>query len=366
MTHKNVRIAVIHNEPTVETSQGRRYFYEVDAENQWSLFNGVKGGSEYIVDLSEVGVIEERIDVCHALEEIGYETIIFNVDENIKGLIDFLSREKPDLIFNLCESLGSNSLHEMHVCSIFEILGIPYTGSSPFTLGLCLNKVRTKEVLSYHGIPTPRFCELKGLMNYANKGKLSLPVIVKPALQDASVGIDNGSVVHDWKTVQERAEKLLQEHKHPVIVEEFIQGQEINVAIIGNDPPEVLPLSEIDFSGLPEGIPRIVSYKAKWLRGSLEFKHTVPKCPAIIPVEAEKQIKELALKVFRLLCCRDYARVDVRLNSNLQPFVIEVNPNPDLCDDAGFARSGKAAGMDYHELVRRIVDIALARTTRTN
>ncbi len=361
MADKKIRIAIVHNEPTVDTPQGRRYLYEVDAEKHLALSLGANQHDGFLVDLSEVGVIEERTDVCSALEEIGYETVIFNVDQNIDRLTQFLSSEKPDLVFNLCESLGDTSVHEMHVCSLYELLGVPYTGSSPITLGLCLNKVRTKEILSYNGIPTPRFLQYSDPPTKQNGLGLSFPLILKPAFEDASIGIDVGSVVSDWEAMKNRIEHIIEEYKQPALVEEFIQGREINAAIIGNDRLEVLPLSEIDFSTLPEGIPHILSYNAKWMKGTIEYQHTVATCPAPLPKSIENAVRNLALRTYRIMGCRDYARVDIRLDRESRPFVIEVNSNPDLCDDAGFARSARMAGMDYHALIKRIVLIALLR-----
>ncbi|MEX0602784.1 MAG: ATP-grasp domain-containing protein, partial [Bacteroidota bacterium] len=154
---------------------------------------------------------------------------------------------------------------------------------------------------------------------------------------------------------------VFQTYDQPALVEEYIEGRELNVAIIGNKRPIILPISEIDFSGLPANYPRIVTYNAKWMQGTHEYVGTVGVCPAPIPAELERKIREIALKAYRVMGVRDYARVDIRLDKESQPFVLEVNPNPDISDDAGFARSAREYGMSFEETITRIVEYALER-----
>jgi D-alanine-D-alanine ligase len=155
---------------------------------------------------------------------------------------------------------------------------------------------------------------------------------------------------------------VFQDHDQPALVEEFIEGRELNIAILGNRRPIILPISEIDFSGLPPSYPRIVTYSAKWIEGSDEYKGTVGVCPAPVCAETERQAKEIALKVYRAMGCRDYARVDMRLDKNNNLYVIEVNPNPDISDDAGFASSARAYGFTFEGIISKIVEYALERT----
>jgi len=274
-----------------------------------------------------------------------------------------LKTEKPDLIFNLVESLGDESIHEMHVAGIYEVLGIPYTGSSPITLGTCLNKARAKEILSYNGIPTSKFmiCRNVGSVN-ADDFPLSFPLIVKPACEDASVGIDNNSIVDSLTALKKRVRYIFQRYDQPALIEEYIEGRELNVAIIGNSKPLVLPISEIDFSGLPPEYPKIVTYDAKWMNGSIEYEGTKGVCPADLPSAVETRVKELALQAYQLMGCRDYARVDFRLSKNNKPYVLEVNPNPDISDDAGFIRSTGTYGLTFNEAIGKIVEFALKRS----
>lgn len=357
MDRQNVKIAVVYND-TAGDGQS------LVASTSMCL-QGSNALSQTIIDLSEVGVLESRLQIENALRRKGYQTVSFNINGSIKRLLEFLDDEKPSLIFNLCESLLGQSIHEMHVAGLYELLNIPYTGNPPITLGTCLNKVRTKEILSHYGIRTARYQIFSNVESMSSSlVTLNYPVIVKPLHEDASAGIDNDSLAYTYEKLRLRIEKVINEFKQPALVEEYIDGREINVALLGNSPPRVLPLSEIDFSGLPEGYPRIVTYNAKWLEGTVEYKGTVGKCPAELPLDVENEIIAIAQKVYRILELRDYARIDMRVDDNGHPFVIEVNPNPDISVDAGFIRSAKAAGMTYDDVMEAIVENALARTKR--
>lgn len=361
---KRVHVAVVFNEPTVETEEGRKYISENGKlEAMVSHARVVQELPKSWVDLSEVGVLEEREKVERILQHAGYRTSLFNVDGDIKRLIAFLEEKQPDLIFNLCESVGNESIHEMHAAGIYELLGFPYTGASAFTLGTCLNKVRTKEILSYHKLPTPRFALYKSIaeVNFDDL-ELNFPLIVKPSQEDASVGIENASVVENIASLRKRIRHILQNYDQPALVEEYIEGRELNIAIIGNKRPIILPISEIDFTGLPDNYPRIVTYNAKWVEGTEEYVGTNGVCPADLPTDVERKAKEIALKAYRVMNLRDYGRIDMRLDKKNQLYVLEVNPNPDISDSAGFARSARAYGFSPEEAISRIVDYALERT----
>lgn len=360
---KKTHVAVVFNEPTVSTEAGRRFMSELDKiggiGSREQMLAAVPAGS---VDLSEVGVLEERRQVAESLQRSGYKTSLFNMNGDLRRLLDFLEEQQPDVIFNLCESIGSESVHEMHVAGIYELMGIPYTGAGAFALGTCLNKARTKEILAYHSIPTPRFAVIKNLNDLNNADfDLAFPLIVKPSREDASVGIDTASVVDSIAALRKRVRTVFQNFDQPAIVEEYINGRELNVAVIGNKRPIVMPVSEIDFSGLPAGYPKIVTYNAKWMEGTDEYAGTVGKCPAPLDPDTERTVKELALRSYRVMGCRDYARVDLRLDAKGKPFVLEVNPNPDISDDAGFARSSRVYGLSFDQMIARIVEYALER-----
>ena len=362
-TNKKIHVAVIFNEPTIQTSEGRKFISEVGVlETSLSQHKQQTSNQESLIDMSEVGVLEEREDVQLALQSLGYQTSLFNVSNDISKLIEFLSEEKPDLIFNLVEGLGEKAIHEMHVAGIYELFEIPYTGSSPLTFGSCLNKVRTKEILSYHNIPTPKFRFYKNILQLTEHNfDLQFPLIVKPSREDASIGIENSSIVKNFSELKQRVMFIFEEYEQPAIVEEYIEGRELNVAIIGNKNLQVLPISEIDFSTLPDDYPKIVTYNAKWMKGTPEYEGTKGKCPAELSSEVEHRVKEIALQAFQIMECRDYARVDIRLTSDNKPFVLEVNPNPDICDDAGFMRSATTYGFTYNDVIGKIVEFAIER-----
>ena len=361
---KKIHVAIVFNEPTVETSSGRKFISEMGKiEAGVTRSQVIAGNQPLAVDLSEVGVLEERAHVSEALVKTGYKTSLFNMNSDVKRLIQFIEEKDPDLIFNLCESVGDESTHEMFVAGLYELLGVPYTGASAFSLGMCQNKVRTKQVLSFHKIRVPKFALYKNTNEVIeDQFDLKFPVIVKPSLEDASVGIDNGSVVDNFAALKKRVRFIFQNFDQPALVDEYIEGRELNVALIGNRRPIILPISEIDFSGLPSDLPRIVTYAAKWMEGTDEYKGTVGVCPAQLPADVEKQAKEIALLAYRVMGCRDYARVDMRLDKNNNLYVIEVNPNPDISDDAGFARSCRAYGFSFDEIINKIVEYALERT----
>ncbi|HLF19944.1 MAG TPA: ATP-grasp domain-containing protein, partial [Bacteroidota bacterium] len=325
---KKIHVAVVFNEPTLETEQGRKYISESGKlEAGATHAQVVSSVPSSAVDMSEVGVLEEREHVEEALKKAGFRTSLFNVNGHIKRLIQFLEDKDPDVVFNLCESVGNNSIHEMHVAGVFELLEVPYTGASSIALGTCLNKVRTKEILNHHKLPTPKFAVFKNANEItADNMDLGFPLIVKPSREDASVGIENASVVENEAALKKRVRHIFQNFDQPALVEEFIEGKETNVAILGNRRPIVLPISEIDFSKMPAGYPKIVTYNAKWMKGTDEYAGTKGVCPADLPADVEKKVKELALKAYRLMGLRDYGRVDIRLTRNNSPYILEVNP----------------------------------------
>lgn len=356
---KKLHVAVIFNEPAANLVNSRKFITENGTLQDGRKFLG--SGQEMMSDLSEVGVLEEKEDVARAIQALGYRCTIFNVDSDILKLVQFLKEEQPDLIYNLCESIGNVSIHEMHAVGIYELMGIPYTGSDPLTLGTALTKVRVKEILSYHGLPTPRFQIFKSAGKMALDEHLRLPLIVKPSREDASIGIETASVVSSPNELKKRVRYVIEQFDQPALVEEYIDGRELNVAILGNRKPIVFPISEIDMSTLPKQYHRIITYNAKWMKGTEEYEHTRGICPALLPPALEAAIKEMALLAYSILGCRDYARIDFRLSKDHQPTILEVNPNPDISDEAGFARSAKAYGYSFEQLIGKIVECALER-----
>jgi D-alanine-D-alanine ligase len=357
-------IAIVFNELIIEPEEARKF--AVEAGKAMALASSSASNTSVIgnvIDLSEMGVIEEREKMQEALQQKGYRTSLFNINGDIKKLIKFLEETRIDLIFNLCESLRGQAINEMHVAGVFELMNIPYTGAAPLALGTCLNKVRTKVILDAHGISTARHALYKRAEEInLDDLRLSFPMIVKPSREDASVGIENSSVVHDIESLRQRVAFIVTTYNQPALVEEYIEGRELNVAIIGNERPMVLPISEIDFSKLPPEYPKIVTYNAKWVEGTAEYIGTVGTCPAKLTPEMEERVRDIARQAYKLMEIRDYARVDIRLDASNTPYVLEVNPNPDISRDTGFARSAHAAGMTFEDMLANIIETALERT----
>lgn len=361
---RKLRIAVLYNEPVVGTEAGRKYISENGQLHEGLPEGAAKPKAEKLpigLDMSEIGVVEAMDDIREALEYLGYKPVVFNVDSRVDRLIDFMKDEKPDLIFNLVECIGNEAILEMNVACMYELFNIPYTGAGPLALGTALNKPRVKEILTYHNIKTPLFQVFKMAEKVALREGMEFPLIVKPAREDASVGISDKSVVYNMNELRRQVRYIWGEFEQPALVEQYIDGRELNVAIIGNRKPVALPISEIDFSGLHEGMHKIVSYAAKWLNGTVEYEGTKGVCPAPLSPVVEAQVKEIALQCWELIGCRDYARVDFRLTADGTPYVLEVNPNPDISDNAGFARSARAAGYSFPQIIGKIVESALER-----
>jgi D-alanine-D-alanine ligase len=314
--------------------------------------------------LAERGVIHAAEAIQAALASANEEVIAVPIASRLRSVIKrFDAREV--VIFNLCEGLRNQSHLEPYVAGTFEKLGYRYTGSDRRAIAMCLNKARTKVILRAHGIPTAPFRVFKppprgSTKPFPSLSPLRFPLIVKPVAEDASLGIYSDSVVFSPEKLRQKVEHIWQCYHEPALVEEFIAGREFNVAIWGNSPPEALPLSEINYRSIRDPLQRICSYEAKWVEDSEEFRRTVPVCPAKVSDWLRTRIENTALQTYRLLDCRDYARVDIRVHHSV-PYVLEVNPNPDLSPEAGFARAAAAAGYSYAEMSRRILQFALER-----
>jgi D-alanine-D-alanine ligase len=313
------------------------------------------------LNLSIIEVKNEIEFVENSLRKAGFKVNVLPV-YNARRFINDILNLKTDLIYNFCEMVELESQEEVFAAGLFELVKVPYTGASPMTLGLCLDKAKTKIILSHYGIPTAKFDLFNESIDGCKKINLRFPVIVKPVREDASTGINEKSVVYDRKELEERVEYIIKMFKQPALVEEFIDGREVNVAILGNNPPVVLPISEIDFSHLPSHLPKILSYEAKWIPNTDYYEKTIPICPAPLEPELERKIKDIALSCYKIMGCRDYARVDMRIDKEGNPYVLEVNPNPDLSRNAGFMRSASVYGLTPEETIVKIAEIAIERS----
>jgi len=307
-------------------------------------------------------MIREEVDaVEESLRAIGFRPYVFLVEGFSRDLIQILLDISPKFVFNLCEEIDGNCELEMCVAGLLELMGIPYTGSKPLALGLALNKFHVKQILRSAGIPTPRGClRSPGQKSPMPRG-MRFPMIVKPSREDASLGINSHSVCRTAAQLEKQVLYIQNVYCQEALVEEYLEGREFNVSIMGQKNPEVLAISEIDFSGMPEGEPRIVSYHAKWDEENPLFSATIPICPAHLSKRLENRIRDIAVRSYRCIGCRDYARIDMRTDSRGGIYVLEVNPNPDISPKAGFARAARTAGYSYSEMIRRISEAAVER-----
>lgn len=302
-----------------------------------------------------------------ALRAAGHETARAAVAGDIEPLIATLRREAPDLVFNMAESFGGKSALESNVAALLNLLGLRYTGSSPSGLMLAGDKALTKVVLSFHGIKTPQFATIyRGALEWA--GDIRFPVIVKPPQEDASLGITSKSVVHDLKGLMEAMDGLQKEFQQPSLVEQYIEGREFYVGVLGNENATALPVIELDFSKFPADKPRIASWQAKWgddgAGSGAEFAGTESIFPSNVDAALLERMQRVALDAFTALRLRDYARIDLRVTPEGEIFVIEVNPNCYLERQSEFARAAERSGLPYEALVDRLVELASARYAR--
>jgi D-alanine-D-alanine ligase len=309
--------------------------------------------------IAEQGVISCAQAVAAALIKAGYRTVPLPVKQKIeRALRPYAPTDYA--VFNLGEGLGGRLFEEARVAFVLEALGYCFTGSDGLTLALGANKARAKAILTAVGIPTPP-ARLFRHPDEVPTDSLPGPLIVKPVAEDASQGIDEGAVVTTVAALRERVAYVVDRYRQAALAEQFIIGREFNIAVWGNSPPTVLPLAEVDFSAFQDPLERIVSYAAKWLEGSFPYEHTPVACPAQVTPTLGGCIADEARRAYQALGCRDYARVDIRLAEDGTPYVVEVNPNPDLSPEAGFFRAARAAGYTYTEMIGHILALALAR-----
>ncbi|MEX2140618.1 MAG: GNAT family N-acetyltransferase [Pirellulales bacterium] len=336
------RIAILYNEPTLAADH-----------------------PDYA---SEAGVLESVAAFAAALGNAGHEVRRIGLGRSIAQLMERLTSEQPDVVVNFCEGFGGHSSGEAYVAGVLELIALPYTGSSPECLALVRDKCRTKQVLVAGGVPTAPYWIIRrdeGLRRSSNGDKLQQALsetrlFVKPAAEDASLGIDERSVVSDWDNLVEKVEEL-QTRYGDVLVEQYLDGREFNVGVIALPDPVVLPLAEIEFQTGEQFPWPIVTYHSKWTENSAGYRGTPVRCPAAVDDLIAASIQETALAAFRATGCRDYARVDLRVTANGGVYVLEVNANPDLAPSAGFARALAAAGIAHDDFALRLVETAAIR-----
>jgi D-alanine-D-alanine ligase len=269
--------------------------------------------------------------------------------------IERIRRGKFDLAFNVCEGIDGVAAFESPVISVLELFGLPYTGSSSYTTALCLRKHVVNGLLERAGLPVPRWITVRRGGSLESVG---FPAICKPAAEDASLGVEQRSVVRTTRALTARVAAML-ERWDEVLVQRYVDGREINVGILGDT---VLPISEIDFGAMPRGKWRIVTYQSKWETGSDEDVGTKPNCPADLAPKLTAEVRRVALAAWKLVGGEGYGRVDMRIDAAGRPWILEVNANPDIAPDAGFARMASVAGIEYSALVRTMCQLGLERS----
>ena len=312
------------------------------------LFDGASAAAP---DQLIVGTVDA---VAAELASEGNEIVRVPVSPDAKW-IEKLRRARVDLVFNLCESIDGVAALEPPVISVLELLNLPYTGSSSWTTALCLRKHVVNEALQGVGLPVPKFAVVRRGGTIPSVG---FPAICKPAAEDASIGVEQRSVVRTTRQLTERVSAML-ERWDEVLVQRYVEGREVNVGILGD---ATLPIAEIDFGRMPKGMWRIVTYTSKWETGSLEDLGSAPRCPARLPAAVATQLRRVAIAAWRLVGGAGYGRVDLRVDERGRPWILEVNSNPDIAPDAGLARMARVAGIEYGALVRQICEHGLQRS----
>ncbi len=302
---------------------------------------------------------EVEDEVAETLGKLGHDATLHVLDGSVKSL-NAIAKVECDLFFNLAESFAGNDTADYCIAAYLELLSKKYTGSGSRGLLYCQDKAVAKKILEFHGIHTPVFARsYRGRLDFSHD--LEFPVIVKPAREDGSIGIEFNAVVSSIRELMERIDWLHANFDSPVLIEEYVEGREMYVGVIGNEHPEALPVIELDLSKLPEGTPRIAGAEVKWGKGTRAYRDTKSAVAEGLPEETVATLQQTAVAVYQALELRDYGRIDMRLRPDGRVAVIEANPNPWLTSKAEFAMAARKSGRNYTQLIEEIVDLALAR-----
>lgn len=296
--------------------------------------------------------------VAEALRQGGHKVSIFGVHGDPRKLLSGLQRRRPELVFNLMEMFGDNLLGAVPIVGTLDLLGLAYTGAGPGEYYLQEDKALTKKLLAFDGIAYPDFAVFSRDADLETGGNLRMPLFVKPLRMDASIGIGAKSLVHGTRDLMERVLEIHDKVNDSALVEEYIEGREFYVGVLGNQSPTAFPPIEMDFSGMPDGTPRILDAKAKWDTKSAEYQGTQAVLADNLPDELRARLQKVALDAYRALRVRDYGRIDLRLTETGEIYVIEVNASCYLEQSGEFVTAAAAHGVDYPTLINRIVELA--------
>lgn len=314
---------------------------QIDTYAEWDTWETINAVKNAISIYNNVTLIEANEEAYNKFREI-----------------------KPDIVFNIAE--GANGVsREAQIPAMLDMLNIPYTGSDALTLAICLDKARTKEILSYYKIPTAQFFVADRPEDAYNKN-LSFPLIVKPVSEGSGKGIFASSFVNSVEELTREIVRITTEYNQSALIEEFLSGREFTVAILGNNgEARVLPLIEMRYDKYPAGVVPLYSYEAKWILDTKENVFDVFDCPANVDKQLEEKIKKVSIDTYKVLKCRDWSRIDLRLDKNGEPNIIEINPLPGIIPDpnenSSFPKAARAAGIEYNDMINLVLAAGVKR-----
>jgi D-alanine-D-alanine ligase len=297
--------------------------------------------------------------MARALRRAGYKVTVLPLARNLSAFQRRLRRLSPDVVFNQYDDVIHGALYEMRLPALVRMMGYPITGSPALAIGLTRYKHMSASLLQGAGVRIPACTEVLERIGDVDRREWPFPLIVQPSQEHAGIGLDRESVIHSKKALRDKLRWILREYRQPALVQSFLPGREFNVAIVGGRRPRVMPLAEVDYSRLPADIPPIMSYAAKFIETTEEYKKTSVICPAAVEPDLAREIISTALRAFRAVGAWGYGRVDVRLDAENRPCVLEVNCNACLEDGYGLARQALQAGVSYPRLLEMIVKAAL-------
>ncbi len=354
--------AVLNKNLLIQAAKVESIKKRITKENQRNLHIGIAcnvndSQNPIEADLTSIGNIIQK-----TLQGLGYKVTFFDFN-NIGEAFNQLKNSDVDVVFNVCERINNSSLLEPHAASILDVLQIPYTGSNPTTLALCIDKIRVKKLLSYHNIPTPEW-DYVYTMDDDIREDLQYPLIVKPANSDNSIGITNDSVVTNKEELNRELKKVIEGLKSPALIEEYIEGDEYDVNVIGNDAKDlrVLPLSRSIFKEMPEGYWHIYPFDAKWgINDAVYDKIIIQTPPRNVSKKLESLLSEIALDTYNILDCHDYGRIEIRVDKDDNPYVLELNPNPSINEGDSTPGVAELIGMNYGDFLEEVIRMAIKR-----
>ena len=298
-------------------------------------------------------------DVCTTLREMDHEVLPLGISTDLAPVHEAVEEFQPHVAFNLMEEFHGVAVYEHHIAAFLELLKQPYTGCNPRGLMLCHDKALSKQLLDYHGVPTPAYFVASRGRTPRRPQTLEFPLLVKSVNEDASYGITTDSIVHDDHQLKDRIQQVFDEVGSDALVEQYIEGRELYVGVLGNRRLTALPPWELAFKRLPSSTPNIATAQVKWDLGYQNEVGVHTQRARKLPAGAETAIEHMCKRIYRLLGISGYARMDIRLDDHGVPYVLEANPNPNLSYGEDFAEAAHAIGIDYAELIQRVLKLGI-------